>query len=48
MRHFIKEISIDNLTNEMYTKYEQDGCEFKWKEDSVEVWYIEVKDLANV
>lgn len=37
-RTFIREISIEKLTQEMVDDYIKRGFELEYKEDSVEVW----------
>ena len=39
MKTFIKEFQEKNWTDELARFYESEGCEIKYKIDSVEVWY---------
>ncbi len=35
---FIREISLEKITDKLIKDYEDKGFILKWKEDSVEVW----------
>jgi len=37
-RTFIREISLERLTDAMLKDYEDRGFEIVWKEESVEIW----------
>lgn len=36
---FVKEIAEKNMTDAIMKFYEVEGCTFKYKTDTVEIWY---------